>query len=365
MPAAFPAAEPQEENKSWADRTEVEVRPTPVVARRRRWRLAPIALLLALGAALAAGIVVIIKNKDGKEVARVTVPEGGLVEIKPGGDGDKPKADRAGINPDRRAAEWVLSLGGTVKVRHDGKEMGIQAAKDLPPTPFEVVSVDISNNQKVDDAGMEHLKGLTSLTLLHLNGTRVSDTGLAHFKGLTNLTSLRLDGTQVSDAGLVHLKGLSKLTMLALSDTPVSGAGLEHLKGLRNLTELYLQNNQVSDEGLVHLKGLTNLTHFQLGGTRISGEGLAHLKGLTKLITLELSGTPIGDAGLAHLKGLTNLTQLDLKGTRATDAGLKHLAGLGNLKELDLTGTQVTADGVGGLQKAVPKCKIISPLRSP
>jgi len=52
--------------------------------------------------------------------------------------------------------------------------------------------------------------------------------------------------------------------------------------------------------------------------------------------------------------------QLDLKGTRATDAGLKHLAGLGKLKELDLTGTQVTADGVGRLQKALPKCKIYS-----
>jgi hypothetical protein len=49
-----------------------------------------------------------------------------------------------------------------------------------------------------------------------------------------------------------------------------------------------------------------------------------------------------------------------LAGCTFSDAGLKHLAGLSNLTQLDLTGTQVTADGVAGLQKALPKCKIES-----
>ncbi|HEY7314984.1 MAG TPA: protein kinase [Gemmataceae bacterium] len=343
-----------------------------------------------------------------------------------------PKCQVVWVSPDRRAAEWVLSISGTVKVREDGEEREIKAVKDLPPTPFEVVLVNLEGNQKVHDAGLEHLTGLTRLTRLHLNGTRVSDAGLVHLKGLNNLTCLRLDNTQVRDDGLEHLKGLTKLTMLALSGTSVSDAGLErlkgltnltelylavtpvsdeglehlkgltklrtleligthlsdaglvHLKGLTNLTELYLQNTEVSDDGLLHLKGLTKLEHFQLGGTRVSDAGLVHLKGLTRLSTLELSRTRFSDAGPAHLKGLTNLTQLDLsgtkfsdaglarlgkltqlaslslRGTRVTDAGLKHLADLGNLKELDLTATKVTADAVAALQKALPKCKIVS-----
>ena len=34
---------------------------------------------------------------------------------------------------------------------------------------------------------MEHLKGLTNLTALHMSGTQVSDAGVAHLKGMTNL----------------------------------------------------------------------------------------------------------------------------------------------------------------------------------
>jgi hypothetical protein len=73
-----------------------------------------------------------------------------------------------------------------------------------------------------------------------------------------------------------------------------------------------------------------------------------------------LSGTKFSDAGLARLGKLTQLASLSLRGTRVTDAGLKHLADLGNLKELDLTATKVTADAVAALQKALPKCKIVS-----
>ena len=41
------------------------------------------------------------------------------------------------------------------------------------------------------------------------------------------------------------------------------------------------------------------------------------------------------------------------------DAGLVHLKGLANLRELNLDGTKVTDAGVKGLQKALPKLKII------
>ena len=73
---------------------------------------------------LAAGIVVIIKNKDGKEVARVTVPDGGSVETRKDDDSGKPKGDPADANPDRRAAEWVTSIGGSVYIHRDGQAEG-------------------------------------------------------------------------------------------------------------------------------------------------------------------------------------------------------------------------------------------------
>jgi len=47
-----------------------------------------------------------------------------------------------------------------------------------------------------------HLKGLTKLKTLYLNG----DTELAHLKGLTKLTNLEFDVTRVTDAGVAELK---------------------------------------------------------------------------------------------------------------------------------------------------------------
>jgi serine/threonine protein kinase len=140
-PVALPAV-PRKEQNPWADLTEVAEQPVPADAPRRRWRQATAAaLILVLGGALVAGIVVIIYNKVGKEEGHFPVPDGGPEVIKRDGASGKAKGDPADANPDRRAAEWVLSIGCTIKIRHDGQERTIQADIDLPAAPFEVVAV--------------------------------------------------------------------------------------------------------------------------------------------------------------------------------------------------------------------------------
>ena len=59
---------------------------------------------------------------------------------------------------------------------------------------------------------------------------QVTDSGLVHLKGLTSLQYLSLDGTKVTDAGLVHLKGLTELRSLRLRKTQVTNAGVEDLQ---------------------------------------------------------------------------------------------------------------------------------------
>jgi hypothetical protein len=189
---------------------------------------------------------------------------------------------------------------------------------------------------QITDAGLVHLKGLTTLQELNLLFvTRVTDAGLVHLKGLTNLQELNLSGTKVTDGGLMHLKGLGKLQSLSLP-------------------------NQITDAGLVHLKRMSKLGTLNLGGTPISDAGLEHLKGLTKLQTLYLGNTLITDSGLVHLKGLTNLQTLNLGGTEISDAGLMHLKGLTNLQSLYIGGfgPLITDAVVADLQKALPNCKI-------
>ena len=305
---------------------------------------------------------------------------------------------QAARTPDRQAADWVLSLGGFVILREgrDGKPIAVGRGGDLPVWPFDVIAVRLETSEATD-AGLEHLRGLTHLAELYLNGTRVTDSGLVHLvrlpslrvldlsglpltdaglattcrlktlrnlvvihtqvtdaglnhlKNLTDLDTLYLGETQITDAGLVHLQGLKNLHVLGLSKTSVTNAGLAQLAGLAKLEALYLNETQVTDGGLAHLAAVTALRTLSLKHTAVSDVGLQHVEGLNNLRSLVLEGTRIGDAGLAHVQHLTALNALDLTNTAVTDVGLKQLHGLTKLQSLRLNGTQVTDVGLGGL----------------
>jgi hypothetical protein len=70
-----------------------------------------------------------------------------------------------------------------------------------------VITVTLKNNQKVDDAGLGHLR-ITSLEKLDLSGTRVTDSGLLHFNERVhpNLKRLDLRGTRVTEAEVKALR---------------------------------------------------------------------------------------------------------------------------------------------------------------
>ncbi len=343
---------------------------TPAV---RRW-LAVAALLLVLGGA-AAAIVVILRDRQGKEVARVTVPEGGNVEVKKDGD-DKPAPAVKESSPadERRAAQWVRSRGGVVSILVDGQVREIPAKADLPVGEWRLEGISLRLG-KVKDADLVHLEGLTSLRRLDLaQNEQITAAGLAHIAGLTNLVTLDLSGVPVTDDGLKHLRQMSRLKRLDIFGGPISDAGLEHLKGLTSLEVLSLTDISITAAGLAHLRGLSNLTTLQLhrvpigdavleqvghwpklatlnlGDTRVSDAGMKHLKPLKNLVSLSLAGNPIGDAGLEHLKGLTNLDHLNLRGTPITDAGLAHLQPMKKLGILLLAGTKVGDAGLQFLQ---------------
>jgi serine/threonine protein kinase len=237
---------------------------------------------------------------------------------------------------DRKVAQWVLSLGGKVRVCVAGHKQHVLAARDLPAGAFQLDKIRLDNNQRVRDADLTGLRGLPDLVALELKGTQIGDAGLARLERFSNLQYLGLRATRISNAGLVRVGKVTSLTRLVLIDCQVSDAGLLHLKGLHDLQGLFLT------------------------GTPIGDAGVAHLAGFRKLKSLFLKGTRVGDAGLARLAGLRGLEELDLSGTPVNDAGCKHLAGLTRLRELDLTGTRVTAAGLAELFQALPKCRIRS-----
>lgn len=290
---------------------------------------------------------------------------------------DPPSVDSV-KDPDRAAAEWVLLLGGKVRVVTNGHERQID---QLPAGVFHVTHIDLKgrpgvtdaglahvtdlkflyglilDDTPVGDAGMEHLRGLTKLTGLGLVNTRVSDDGLVCLKDLKTLSHLNINRSLVSDAGLIHLTGLTNLVTLGLG-SKVGDAGLVHLKSLPKLKALGFTEPSVSDAGMVHLKELSNLSSLWLDDADIGDAGLAQLKGLTNLTHLGIAKTRVSNAGLVNLKGMTKLIFLSLGNTQISNAGLEQLRGLTKLRDLHLFGTKCTKSGIERLKQSLPKCTI-------
>jgi eukaryotic-like serine/threonine-protein kinase len=212
--------------------------------------------------------------------------------------------------PDRRAAEYALSVGGVVSVMVGAGPRLVKARAELPDEPFTLVTLNVSNNQKVTDAGLAAVRGCKNIRFLYLNSSpQLTDAALEHFAGMTGMIDIMLYDTAVGDAGLAHLKDCTDLSVLYLHRTKVTSAGLAHLKNCTNLKSLSVAN-------------------------------------------------AVADAGLAHLKGRKSLEHLDLRSAAVTDEGLELCKAYPNLTRLYLQGTKVTAGKVAEVAKALPACRI-------
>jgi serine/threonine protein kinase len=264
-------------------------------------------------------------------------------------------------DPTRATAEYILSLGGSVKINGDGPfNYGrvIKSSPELPKEPFLLTGVILYKNPQVRDEDLACLKNCKNLLHLNISDTQVSEGGLAHLEECTTLLALEATRVQVGENGLSHLKKSRNLFFLWLAFTNVTDKGLKHLKDLP-LNHVALHSTEVGNAGLAHLIAeCRDLSVLGLDGTKISDGGLALLKDIKTLKQLELTETKISDMGLASLKDLENLIHLRVGHTAVTDVGLKSLVNMTKLQRLDLTKTKVTAAGVETLQRALPQCKI-------
>jgi serine/threonine protein kinase len=270
----------------------------------------------------------------------------------PSPEAKKPKdADRRpvtaapSIDADRRAAEYVLSIGG--KVRIEGNDHEILAQSDLPIGALRLTIVHLNHNEQVTDAGLAAFENCTNVTELHLFGcTQITDAGLAHFEHCKNLTCLFLGHVSATDDALAFFAGCKNLTHLELTNTQVTDKGLVNFKDCKKLIEIHLGNTPVSDSGLAHLKDCKNLTVLDLRGTQVTDTGLAYFKDCKELWRLGLGETSITDSGLAHFKDCKNLADLWLGSAAITDAGVANFKDCKNLKYLRLECTQVGDAGL-------------------
>jgi eukaryotic-like serine/threonine-protein kinase len=281
---------------------------------------------------------------------------------------------------DRRAAQSVVSLGGSVivQLRRQAKSIEVKSGAALPAAGFDVTEINLNARPITDtalgdltglkhletlvltgtpitDAGLENLQSLVSLRHLLLDGTRITGSGLSNVHGLKNLQNLLLNWSPVADSGLAHLEGLTELRALHLRGTQVTDAGLKHLRTLMKLETLNLSSLPVTDTGLTNLRTLTNLRHLALDRTAVSDAGLVNLEPLTKFESLDLGETQVTDAGLVHLQGLNGLGGIRLKGAHHVgDFAIPKLLHLHRLRMIDLSDTHVSAKGLAILKASLP-----------
>jgi eukaryotic-like serine/threonine-protein kinase len=287
------------------------------VRRRPRW---PWAVAAAAAAALFAGIVVIIRDKEGREVARMSVPEGGSATMQPA------LPDEKTPTPSRSVSEAASPTAGQPPPASPIGARSPSAVYRLPTLDDErAVAEWVADRGGATDAGTEFLN-LPIREIRFVGNRSITDDALARLLDCPRLAWLDLSGTAISDAGMVNLAGIGSLRRLNLNGIKVSEAGLAHLADLERLEWLDLGRTRVGDAGLATLaKAFPWLRALDLEQTWINDAGLPALAELDQLDQLSLSGANITDGGLAHLEALTGLMRLSLQGTKVSDAGIATL----------------------------------------
>jgi serine/threonine protein kinase len=228
------------------------------------------------------------------------------------------------VDPDRRAAEYILGIGGIVQVNNLVDPIKEIAA--LPEGPLQLTHVYLTYNQKVSDAGLAAFEGCKHLRCLALSATPIGDAGLAHFQASRGLELLHLHSDLITDAGLRHFHGFDQIRNLKVSSPRVTDAGLANFAKCKGLTWLDFIQTPVTDAGLVQFADCQNLQVLALGETKVTDEGLAFFKHCRDLERVHLFHTRITDRGLESLVGLKQLTIVHLKESKVTSEGVRKLA---------------------------------------
>jgi internalin A len=176
---------------------------------------------------------------------------------------------------------------------------------------------------KYADAGIKELKEISNLQWLVLKN--FTGAGLQLLGSRKDLQELTLTGNKVTDASLREIKGLTGLRHLDLTGTGVTDDGVRELKDLQSLVEVDLGNTKITDGGLKDLSQVKGLRRLFLFETRIGDAGLRDLANLENLHTLSLTNTNVTDAGLKALKNVKSLRSVVVRGTKVTNEGVLEL----------------------------------------
>ncbi|PHN08520.1 DUF2231 domain-containing protein [Flavilitoribacter nigricans] len=98
------------------------------------------------------------------------------------------------------------------------------------------------------------LEAKDQITWINFGEAGLKDSDLEVIGQLPQLTRLRVEKNKITDAGVAHLKGLTHLESLNLYGTEVTDASVDVIAGLPALKKVYLWQSQISQEGVEALR---------------------------------------------------------------------------------------------------------------
>jgi hypothetical protein len=142
--------------------------------------------------------------------------------------------------------------------------------------------------------------------------------------------------------------------------TPNDDEWVSAVNNLPSLNTLLLSGENATDEILDRLRRSPKLEDLHLSGGQVTDQGLANLAKFPNLRWLIMNHTRIADSGLGHVRRLEHLEELILTDTAISNEGIDDLVAMTRLQRLDVRRTAITPDGLRELQKALPKCRVLS-----
>jgi WD40 repeat protein len=186
---------------------------------------------------------------------------------------------------ERRAAEYVLSLGGRIRT-----DPPMSRTNELPEVPFCVTYVNLEWKKDVTDEGLAVFRNCRYVKVLNLRWNGASDDALVYFQSCRGLKELSL-GPTTTDKALVHVPKFKELTQLHLTarNYQITAAGLKNLRECKNLTNVTLVWHALTDESVGEVKNWPQVTHLRLLEVKdLTDKGLAQLKDCRQLRFLEV-----------------------------------------------------------------------------
>lgn len=201
--------------------------------------------------------------------------------------------------------------------------------------------LDLASDQITDNT-LKKISRLPGITRLEISGSQLTGNGILHLTNLRKLRSLTLKNVALSEEAMTALGEMTMLEELELSDTTISDAHLERLSISPSLRNLSISSNSISDLGAQRIIQLPQLEYLHIESPKVTNSGLAGLKYCSKLLRLTLRCPNVTNEGLECLPYLTDLHNVCLIEVKLTDTGLSHLSKLPKLAFLRLDHTGIS-----------------------